>query len=348
MKKMKNITAVILVIIFALFCMISAGSVKSAVSDALDRCLTVIIPSLYAMMIASGLLVKSSTAQSAGKIVCGLFSMLAGYPVGAKILYSQYAENSISKKEAELLSGVFFGAGGAFIFGCTSNCNFVGWLILLSNVLANIIIALAVLFCFRKNKISKNKKEKISFSVEMLMDSVNSAGKSMAEICFAVIVFAVVTAILKDFGILSAVSEILTKLSSLSPETAENIICAVLDITAVSRVAQENFNLVPVVSGLVSFGGICVFLQISTIFKGRLSVFPLIVFRSITAVLSYIICRILLPFFMEGKSIAVSAIGSRLHESDSPIPSILLIIMTVILFYEYEKNIKKFHKTLDK
>lgn len=348
MKKMKNITAVVLVIIFALFCMVSADSVKSAVSDALNRCLTVIIPSLYAMMIASGLLVRSNTAQSAGKIVCGLFSMLAGYPVGAKILYSQYTGNSISKKEAELLSGVFFGAGGAFIFGCTSDCSFIGWLILLSNILANIIIALAVLFYFRKNKLSKNKAENISFSVEMLMESVNSAGHSMAEICFAVIAFAVVTAILKDFGILSAIADILAGLSSLSPETAENILCAVLDVTAVNRVAQENFNLVPIVSGLVSFGGICVFLQISAIFKGRLSVLPLIVLRSITAVLSYIICRILLPFFMEGKSIAVSAIGSRLHESDSPIPSILLIIMTAILFYEYEKNIKNFQKTLDK
>ncbi len=348
MKKMKNITVVILIIIFALFCMISAGSVKSAVSDALDRCLTVIIPSLYAMMIASGLLVKSSTAQSAGKIICGLFSMLAGYPAGAKILYSQYSENNISKKEAELLSGVFFGAGGAFVFGCASSYGFIGWLILISNILANIIIAFIISFYFRKNSVQKSSHKKISFSAEMLMDSVNSAGRSMAEICFAVIAFAVITAILKDFGILSTISQVISGLSGLSYETAENILCAVLDVTAISRLAQENFNLIPVVSGLVSFGGVCVFLQISAIFKGKLSVFPLIVFRVIASVFSYAICRILLPLFIEGKSIAVSAISSRLHESSSPIPSILLIIMTAVLFYEYEKNIRNFQKTLDK
>lgn len=348
MKKMKNITAAVLVIIFALFCMISADSVKSAVSDALNRCMTVIIPSLYAMMAASGLLVKSNTAQSAGKTVCGLFSMLAGYPVGAKILYYQYTGNIISKKEAELLSGVFFGAGGAFIFGCVSGVKFIGWLILLSNIISNIIIFCFILIYFRKNRLSKNKPEKINFSAEMLTESVNSAGKSIAEICFAVILFSVITAVLKDSGILSAVSGILSDLTGLSPETAENILCAVLDVTSVGEVARENFNLVPVVSGLVSFGGICVFLQISAVFRGRLSVLPLIIFRTVTAVISFMICRILLPFFMSGKSIAVSAVGSRLHEADSPVPSVLLIIMTAVLFYEYEKNIKNFQKTIDK
>ncbi|MDE6520158.1 MAG: hypothetical protein K2K91_06840 [Ruminococcus sp.] len=341
MRKIKNILVLVLVIIFVLFCFFRADCIKSAVYDAVMRCLNVIIPSLYAMMIISGFLVRSNIA-SCGQIFCGLFSMLSGYPVGAKILYSQYITKSISKKDAELLSGIFFGAGGAFIFGCTS---YGGELILISNISANIILSIVLLMYFRKNPPEKAQKKKICFSVEMLVESVNSAGRSMAEICFTVMAFSVITAVLREFGIISSIAGILSELCELSPETAENIVCAFLDVTAVSDITQQNYNLIPIISGLISFGGLCVFFQISAIFKGRLSMFPLIISRLIAGISSGIICRILMPIFIKDESIAVSSMSSQLHQSASPVPSIILIIMTVILFYEYEKN---FQKPLDK
>ncbi len=341
MRKMKNILIFALVIIFVLFCFFRADSVKSAVYDAVMRCLTVIIPSLYAMMIISGLLVKSNIASS-GRIFSGIFSMLAGYPVGAKILCSQYADGSLKKKDAELLSSVFFGAGGAFIFGCTS---YGGELILISNITANVLLSVALIFYFRKNPMQKNQAKKTGFSAEMLIDSVNSAGRSMAEICFAVLAFAVITAMLKDFGILSAFSGILSQVSGFSPEISEKIICSVIDVTAINDLTKENVNLIPVASGLVSFGGLCVFLQISAIFKGRLSVFPLILFRTVAGIISGFICKVLLCFFADDEIIAVSSMNTQLHKSTSPVPSILLIIMTAILFFEYEKNFRKFKKT---
>lgn len=341
MRKMKNILISALVIIFVLFCFFRADSVKSAVYDAVMRCLTVIIPSLYAMMIISGLLVKSNIASS-GRIFSGIFSMLAGYPVGAKILCSQYADGSLEKKDAELLSGVFFGAGGAFIFGCTS---YGGGLILISNITANVLLSVVLFFYFRKNPMQKNQAKKTGFSAEMLIDSVNSAGRSMAEICFAVLAFAVITAMLKDFGILSVFSGILSQVSGFSPEISEKIICSVIDVTAINDLTKENISLIPVASGLVSFGGLCVFLQISAIFKGRLSVFPLLLFRIIAGVISGFICKVLLYFFADDEIIAVSLISTQLHKSASPVPSILLIIMTAVLFWEYEKNFRKFKKT---
>lgn len=341
MRKMKNILVAVLIIITVVFCFFRADSVKSAVYDAVMRCLTVIIPSLYAMMIVSGFLVKSNIASS-GRVFCGIFSMLAGYPVGAKILCSQYADGSIRKKDAELLSGVFFGAGGAFIFGCTS---YGGGVVLVSNIIANVLLSIVLIFYFRKNPVQKNQAKKIGFSAEMLIDSVNSAGRSMAEICFAILAFAVITAMLKDFGILSVFSGILSELSGFSPEISEKIICSVIDVTAINDLTKENINLIPVASGLVSFGGLCVFLQISAIFKGKLSVFPLIFFRTVAGILSGFICKILLPFFVGDESIAVSLTGTQLYKSASPVPSVLLIIMTAMLFWEYEKNFKKIQKT---
>lgn len=341
MRKIKNILAAALIIIFVLFCFFRAEAVKSAVYDAVMRCLNVIIPSLYAMMIISGLLVRSNIASS-GLLFSGIFSMLAGYPVGAKILSAQYGSGSISRKNAELLSGVFFGAGGAFIFGCTS---YGGGFILASNIMANAVLFLALTFYFRKNPIEKSKRKKIEFSAEMLINSVNSAGRSMAEICFAVLAFAVITAVLRDFGVLSFLAGILSQASGFSAETAEKIICSAIDVTAINDLTKENANLIPVASGLVSFGGFCVFLQISAVFKGKLSVLPLIFFRAAAGILSGFICKILLFFFAGNEIIAVSLINTRLHKSPSPVPSILLIIMTAVLFADYEKNLKNFHKT---
>ncbi|MDE5569801.1 MAG: hypothetical protein K2I82_04010, partial [Ruminococcus sp.] len=116
----------------------------------------------------------------------------------------------------------------------------------------------------------------------------------------------------------------------------------VIDVTAISNITKENVNLIPIASGLISFGGLCVFLQISAVFKGRLSVFPLIFFRTVAGILSGLVCKDLLPFFISDESIAVSSMSSQLHQSASPVPSILLIIMTAVLFLEYEKSIKKF------
>jgi len=66
----------------------------------------------------------------------------------------------------------------------------------------------------------------------------------------------------------------------------------------------------------------------------------MILTRAAASVLSGIICRILMPFILADTAVSTSKINVSVHSSDSPVPSFLLIIMTIILFSEYEK-IKK-------
>ena len=58
MKSMKSIRKklfvylkILLLVVTALLCLVKTEIINRAVSDALDRCLNIIIPSLYAMMI---------------------------------------------------------------------------------------------------------------------------------------------------------------------------------------------------------------------------------------------------------------------------------------------------------
>ncbi len=334
MKNAKKILTVAFSVSFCLFCLFSSNDVKSAAIMGINRCITIIIPSLYAMMTASVLLMKCGVLSSAGRYISPitrrifgmngemgavfLFSIISGYPVGAKMIYSMYAENRISKQTAEIMTGICFGAGAAFIFGCAASTTEIGGLILVSNLSAELIIAIILSSYFRKNPIAE-KKRKITISGDVLTDSVASAGKSLGDMCFCVIIFSVFTKMVEKSGIVGKLADVFRLDGS--------IFSAVLDITAISEISVD----IPTAAALISFGGVCVFFQISAIFRGKLSVFPLVAMRIAAAVLSYGICHILQPIFISGDVTAVFAASGCMHREASPVPSVMLIIMTAVV-----------------
>lgn len=339
MKRSKKILVVIISMSLCIYCLLFPESVKIASSAGTERCISVIIPSLYAMMTASALLVGCGIISSAGRYISPvtrlifgmngetgavfLFSMIAGYPVGAKMICTLYDRKRLPKKTAELLSGLCFGSGTAFIFGCAGSSSEAGRLIFLSNILASLIMAIILSPYLRKNSVP-DTKEKTIFSANILNDSIVSSGRSMFGVCLCIIIFSVFSAMLRDVGVIRIISEILPY------SRGEELICAILDVTAVSEISAD----IPMISALLSFGGICVFFQITSIFRGKLSVLPLVIMRCITGVLSYWICRILMPYFITSETEYVFAVSGRLYREASPIPSIMLMIMTLVLIAE--------------
>jgi len=105
-------------------------------------------------------------------------------------------------------------------------------------------------------------------------------------------------------------------------------------VTNVAGFPRGDWLLLPLITGLTSFGGVCVLLQLAAVTRGRLSLVPFIIMRGAAAVLSYIICRGLLPLFMEGETTAVSSIRTEGTHSESPVPSVMLMIMVVVLMLE--------------
>lgn len=340
MKNVKKILTVVFSVSFCLFCLISPTDAKAAAAVGINRCISIIIPSLYAMMTASVLLMKCGVLSSAGRYISPitrrifgmngemgvifLFSLFSGYPVGAKMIYSMYTEGRLPKKTAELMAGLCFGAGTAFIFGCAASTAEIGRLILASNFIAEILLAIILSFYFRKNPIEE-KKCKSDISANILTDSVTSAGKSLGDMCLCVVVFSVFTKIVKKTGIIHRFAEAF--------RFSDSIFSAVLDITAISETSAD----IPITAALISFGGVCVFFQISAIFHGKLSIMPLVMIRTVTAIISYCICRILQPFFISEEVTAVFASSGCMYREVSPIPSIMLILMTGIVIAESAK-----------
>lgn len=361
MKKFKEITSlsikVTAAILAAAFCLARTETVKSAVYEAVMRCLTIIIPSLYAMMIVSGFLVKSNIigkipcyVTKPGKWIFGmngsvfpifLFSMFAGYPVGAKMLCSEYERGNISKRNAERLAGVCYGAGPAFIFGCISSqiygSSAAGRLILISAVAANLLLALAFSFGMRKKDSEERGSGKLNISAKILTESIMGGGRSIADICIMITAFSVLTAFLRQTGVIGLAGRLISQLTDISPENSEGLILALLDVTAVGGLEKNNYELLPAICGLTSFGGICVIMQIAALTTGRLSIKPLVFTRAAAALLSSAVCRMLMPYMIAEETVSAAEIYFAAHREPSPVPSLLLILMTVFLFREYEK-----------
>lgn len=341
--------------ILLLFCMMKSECVKEAVSGAVMRCLTTVIPSLYAMMIVSGLLINSGILNKIPKpaafparlllkmdsdiFLIYILSQFAGYPVGAKMLCSAYDNKRLSKRRAELLMGVCYGAGPAFIFGCISSQLYsgsaAGRLIIISSSGANLLLAFLLSFKADKPSSCAGKNTGFRLSSELLTESILSGGRSMAVICFTITAFSVLSALLQEAGIISFAAQLIADTGLLSAEAAQGLVHAFLDVTAVNGLPHNNYELLPVICGLSSFGGICVIFQISAVTSGRLSLRYMIIMRAASAILSGIICRIIMPYFIADETVSAAEINVSIQSSPTPFPSLILIIMTFIVFSEF-------------
>ena len=339
--------------VFFLLCLTENECTYAAVRDSVRRCLDTVIPSLFAMMTASALIISSGLTSAVprwagrlGRAIFGMegrelpifiFGMVAGYPVGVKMLCSEYLSGHITKRRAELLSGLCFGAGPAFIFGCISGQLYgsrrAGMLILVSTVAANAVLALLMAPVLRRTAPAAEVPRRFRVSPQMLTDCVIGSGRAMAEICVMIVFFSVVTSLFIGAAG-AAVVELPRKLHYLGGMTAEAPIAAFLDVTNVAGFSRGDWLLLPLITGLTSFGGVCVLLQLAAVTRGKLSLVPFIIMRGAATVLSYIICRGLLPLFMEGETTAVSSIRTEGTRSESPVPSVMLMIMVVVLMLE--------------
>ena len=346
------------------FCMTKTAEVSQAVSGAVERCIGVVIPSLFAMMIVSGLLVRSGITGAVPRFIgmiseklLGMegfmlpvftFGMFAGYPVGAKMICTEVQCGRLDKNRAALLCGLCYGAGPAFIFGCISGRLYssptAGAVLLVSNTAANLILALLLMPKLKRSLRRGIPRKGFSLSADMLTRSVISAGRSMAEICMMIAAFSVFAQFLTEIGAEAFAGRWISKLLGTEISTSKTLFRCVLDVTAAGELPCADYSLLPIISALTSFGGLCVILQVSTVTSGQIPLKPMILTRISAAVISFFACRIAMPFMLKGETVSAAAIKATIHQSTSPVPSVMLILMTAVLFLESYDGSKKFFR----
>lgn len=249
----------VVAIIGMLLLIFDSRSAFIGVQEGIDLCLRAVIPSIFPMMFLARLL---TTQYWIGpKWLSKLFrlpensqalliaSILSGYPVGAQLVGDAYKSHRLNDADARRMVCVCSNCGPAFLFGMTAQLfgklwiSWVLWGILLfSSAITGWLMPGTPGVCRSGLKNKTNVSQILNASV-----------KTMGIICGWVVMFRVILKLLKRW--------IIGRL----PMLYQVALSGLLELSnGCSELSQmENMGLKFMLCGLfMSFGGICVFLQI--------------------------------------------------------------------------------------
>lgn len=343
MKKAKNYILYLLIILFGILSIIMSSQVSEEIFTAVERCLFVIIPSLFSFLVFSDLILKSGCY----KFICKPFSLISkyifkmdsnlffvfllgnicGYPIGLKLLNSLYEEGKINKLTAEIMSCYCYASGPSFVVGLVGITMFssktIGIVIFLANFLSNAVIAVVLNHIVKIPNINAPSYESSKVSI---VDAVRNASKSLFLICSMIIMFASIIGILKGINMFESFDFCLP----------------FLEITYIVNMPISTTDIIPFISALISFGGICVLFQLKAL-SDQISLKYLILSRVPAFFLSAAFTRIMIGIFdidfvSKASQVFISGKAIGFTDSKSYFPAILMVIMMFILIFTKEKN----------
>jgi hypothetical protein len=320
--------------------------VKEGVIGACERCLNVIIPSLFIFAALSSMILSSGAYKALSKpfyplakyifaMPCELFFVfllgsISGYPIGIKLLSDMVRQGSIDKKTAECLSAFCYCGGPAFYAGAVGLTVFgstkIGMLIFLSVTVANIIVG-AVL-CRIMKPTFQTSKVRYNFSADILSESVLSGGRTMFTVCVPIVFFGGIIACIDGIGAFDSL------LLTSADGNASVLVKSLLEISFISDLAGRPYRLLPYVAACCSFGGLCVISQVAALCRGSFSLKFFLAARPLCALLSAVICRLLSGYFLPTTVDVIAFDGEILVNFNNFTPSICLILMILLLNFK--------------
>ena len=330
-----------------------SADISTAVYNSIYSCLTVIIPSLFGFLVLSSFLVKSDfyavisrpfsfISRYVFKIPEEFFSifllsLFAGYPVGARLLYELADKKKMRPEEAGRLLCFCYASSPTFILGLVGIQLFssikAGLMLYFILVLTNLLMAF-IMGLFRKVPPKSTAMHSVQINPQILIHSIESAARSLFQVCIMIIFFAILSAILKSIGCIHFLSGLLSSYFHLNLQEASVIILSFFEISNVSQLPAFCTDYLPVIAGLFSFGGICIIFQVVALTRGKVPLRKFLVVRLLSAGTSGILAYLLFEYFEIGLVLSASSTPSLGIRHISPIPSICLIAMTAILLFK--------------
>ena len=264
---------------------------REGISDGLNLCGGVLIPSLFPFMAVAGMIMRLGAAEVLArpfgwlmtiffrlpKSTCGgfLLSIIGGYPVGAATVASLYERGQIHRKEAERMLTFCTNAGPAMVvvaIGKGMLGSFaVGWVIYLSHIAA--AIATGWFFSRFGEPVATNKRPQIIKSegaADAFVGGVTDASLQMVTVCGFVALFCSITQVFKSIG-------------------AEPL-CALAEVTCGTRWAAQNGLSAAIICAILGFGGFSVMCQILSLSRGLISFWRLLLARTVNGAIGWVVC----------------------------------------------------------
>ena len=250
---------------------------KTAVNSAqssLQLCIHTIIPTLFPLFFLSAILTDGIAGWQLsrnnwfcrflglpiGAEASFLLSLVGGYPVGTKTIHSLYEKGCIDVSVANRLMGFYNLAGPSFIFGFSATLfefGYAPWLIWGIQIASAVIVASILhrkeVACYRN--IQANATQPI---VQLLMGSI----KSITMVCGWIVLFKIIIGYTNTYllhSITNGVSILVTGFLELTNGTV-----------ALTSINNEALRFV-LFNVFLSFGGLCVMMQIISAGQGIIS-----------------------------------------------------------------------------
>lgn len=252
-----------------LILILDSKTALSGAREGIQLCINNVIPSLFPFFVLSGMLMNALWGQSLKPLalIGRLFRLpegaeslllpafLGGYPVGVQSVVSAFTHKQINQKEAQRLLMFCSNPGPAFIFGILGNC-FENPIYIWAAWGAQIFSALLLSRTFsRKQKTAALSVKAERTSSQLLTDSITV----MAKVCGWVVLFRMMIGFGEKWFLWIVPAEYQVILTGLLELT--NGCCRLMLV----KDPQIRFL---ICCGLLSFGGICVFMQVASLIEG--------------------------------------------------------------------------------
>lgn len=279
------------------------AELSAAVRNSVSGCLEVVIPALFAFTVISIYMQRSGLYLTAlmpltkplskflrlPEELCAVYLLanIGGYPVGARLLSELVRSGRLSKKDAGRLLCCCYGSGPSFVIGTAGMEVFgsaaAGGVIYTACLVSSLVMALVVCRVGERITLSSGENS-VDLSADCFVRSVDSGARVMYTVCVMATAFAAVTALLERLGITRIMSWLLDIAGF--GGNADRVFPAFLEVTRVRDMLPDGALAAPLCAGLLSFGGVCVIMQVMAVSGGLVPVRGLLISRIPAALIS--------------------------------------------------------------
>ena len=332
--------------VICILLIIDSKQVIETAQHSVTVCLSVIIPSLFAFMVISQIMISAGIADilffplykisafwfkgNRRQFSIFLLSLIGGYPVGIRLLKELIAYNKNYTAIAEKMLCYCYCGSPAFIiqiaglsvFGSTD----AGLIVYFSNASACLIMAIAINLLSKRADIEEDSLS-TKISLETITSSIEKTVKALGVICGTILAFNIFLELMDYIGFVGILKSI----------GLEKIAYAAFEISNLSLFQGNNYSLLPIFSAITSFGGFCIIVQTAALSEGIIPLKKFILSRIPTAILSGAVCRFLMIISGISLESDIAAHPTPVLSSVNPVCSICIVVMTYILIKNKEK-----------
>ena len=247
-----------------------------------------------------------------------LMSAISGYPVGAKLISEYYQMRLITSNEANKLSTFCSTSGPLFIIGSVGTAMLgnvkLGYILFISHILGSILngIVYRNMYCSTinntKNAEISNQNQIADTDINNNQNIENLLSKSMRESIISIMVVGgfiaisfLIIDILLELNIFYPINAILNHIG-ISNNISNSFLSGIFEVSKgcimISNITISKIIFLPIISFLIGFGGISVFMQATTFLKEAKVNLKFYAFQKFNhGVLSGIICYLICLVF---------------------------------------------------